>query len=116
MKVDLSNIAPDAIPGVGKGAVLRDTRNGPVVQKKGFPRKSTETQLQRDMRIRWAFACAMASSPGYLDRATADFFSQGTEQTWRDVLTAAALGRYVLIRNPDGTDWPLNNVPKKPLT
>lgn len=105
MKVHLGNLSPSALPGVGGEYILRDTRFGPVIQKRSRPRKSTETALQRYLRIRWAFACAMASSPIMLDRGTADFWSIGTEQTWRDLLTDCALGTHFEIIEPDGTKW-----------
>jgi len=104
-KITLGTLDPRALTSGSGSIVIRDTKHGVVVASKGYPRKSTETEAQRNQRVRFGMASKIAAAATYLDYETARNFAQGTEQVPRDILTDAALGTYFIIVNPDGSEW-----------
>lgn len=107
-KVTPSYVTPDATPYIRGRVVFRYTRHGVVAAK--WPRKATGKGTPAQIWWRQLFATAshLASSPCWIDQATSEFLVKGTTNVPRDFLTAAALGRLYIIRNPDGTEWPIN--------
>jgi len=108
VKIVLGTIDPRALTSSLGSIVVRDTKHGPVVASKGYPRKSTETEAQREHRKRFAFAAIMAASPTSTEFQTAKHLSEGTEQVPRDLLTMAALGTFYEFYWPDGTQLERN--------
>jgi hypothetical protein len=105
MKIIPAPLQPDSIPFKLRGVMVRATKWGWVVQKLPAKENGRFSPLVAAYRKRFGFAARMASNPNPLDLATAHFFSKGTEQVPRDILTTAALGRYFEIVNPDGEQW-----------
>lgn len=107
MRVIGSNLDPNAIPHGLRAVSFRMTRWGLIAAKRAGPSSKPPTLLQKQYRIRWAFAGRMASAMQPLEQLTAMEMAKGTQQVWRDIATMACLGRYYYMVNPDGTTWRL---------
>ncbi len=105
MRIKGGPINPKALTSRYPGVVIRDTWQGPVVQARPRPGSMKGQPINAAYRKRFGFAGRMASSPAPLEMQTAIEMAKGTEQVPRDILTMAALGRYYIIVNPDGTEW-----------
>lgn len=102
-KFDQGDFDPRSIPHLTRHVVLRATRWGGVAQARPKIGPAPAGSLRDHYRKRFGFAARMASSATFLDYETAYHWSKGSEQVPRDILTAAALGRYWQLILPDGT-------------
>lgn len=103
--IERGELDPRTLAFAGGPVVVKQWKNLVVAQSRpGLPVRGW-TALQRHWRIRFGLAAKMAASPVQLDYMTAFEMAKGTEQVPRDILTAAALGRYYILTNEDGTEW-----------
>lgn len=106
MKIKPGNIAPSALLLAKGRALFIAGPNGWHAQK--WPKKRGAAKSGYDWYRQQEFGvlAKMASNPLDLDYGTALEMSKGTEQVPRDILQMCAFGRYYVIKDKDGFEWP----------